>query len=377
MHFSIDHRIRRAGEWFTRKNDRPLFGFYLGSQYPLHRFPRGSAALPTGEVHASEVQVGPFLDDFDDLYRLYDDAGGELIWSAAPFFGLPWVEASLGCRVLADHAVGSTRTEPPPGLTDGLSFEIPAFSPENPWVQSMLAFIEPALERSGGRYPIGVTLLRGISDVLAAVYGGADFVLAAIEEPKRVREQALKVADYWITMADHLLQRTPSFHGGTGSFFYSLWCPGPTIWMQEDAAALLSPSVFGSVLEPAVRRAVSAFPRSVMHLHPTRFLPTEQVLAAGVSVVEVHRDVGGPTARELSATHNRVLRQCPLFVWGDLTREDILEILDERPYQGLAISVVVADAGQAAEIWDLYQETCNRRLARGPSPERRSNGTST
>lgn len=356
MRMSTLERLTRAQQWFNRTNERPLLGFFFGSQYPLHRFAAGAATLPAGVVEPESITAAAFLEDFDRLYNLYESGGGDLVWSAAPFFGIPWVEASLGCPVIADHQTGSTRTRPPEGIEGGLSFEVPRFTPDNPWVQAMISFIGPAVEHSDGRYPVGVTLLRGISDLLAAIYGADEFVLAAMDEPQRLAQQALDLADYWIGMGRHLLERVPLFHGGTGSFFYSLWCPGKTIWLQEDAAALLSPTLYDTIVNPALCRIVAAFERVVMHLHPSRFIPIEPVLHAGVAVVELHMDMGGPRATELAWAHDRVLASRPLLIWGDMSRDDFRTILSNRSHRGLAINVVVRDASEADEFRRIYEE---------------------
>jgi len=86
MSIPLTERTDRLTRWFRRENDRPLLGFYLGAGVP-------SASL-SGKPDASSERVGlpggcvvaDYLDDSDRLYELYEDAGGDLIWSAAPFW---------------------------------------------------------------------------------------------------------------------------------------------------------------------------------------------------------------------------------------------------------------------------------------------------
>ena len=40
-----------------------------------------------------DIQVEDYLTDADELHEKHVAAGGDLIWSGAPFWGLPWVEA--------------------------------------------------------------------------------------------------------------------------------------------------------------------------------------------------------------------------------------------------------------------------------------------
>ena len=130
MRIPLQEKLERLRTWFGRENDRPLLGFFLDSQYPLHRF-RGGKSLPEGEVRPSDIVVENFLDDCDRLYELHEAVGGDLIWSSCPFFGLPWVEAALGCGVIADHITGSSRSVPPQGFADNSA--VPKFSEDNPY----------------------------------------------------------------------------------------------------------------------------------------------------------------------------------------------------------------------------------------------------
>ena len=350
MKISIEQRLNRLGQWFNRKNDRPLLGFYLDSQYPLHRFEGSRKHLLNGKVTAEDIVVEDYLDDCDRLYELYDEAGGDLIWSSCPFFGLPWVEAALGCGVIADHTTGSSRSVPPAGFADKPI--VAEFSVDNPWVAKMLEFFPALVERSTGRYPVGVTLMRGISDLLSALYGGEEAIIRMYERPDEVLAVVEKLTDFSIAFGQCMMDHVPLFHGGTGSFFYSLWCPAKTIWLQEDAAALLSPKLYEQFIHPHYCRIVKTFEHSVVHLHPSKFSPVDYLLAGKTSVIEMHIDKGGPTAEDLCNTHRKILEQKPLLIWGDLSDADLEFVLKYQPYKGLAINIVVSSPQQASAIWE-------------------------
>jgi hypothetical protein len=344
MGIPLPERLARMANWWRRANDRPLVGFTLGSYYPLHRYPRAAARLAEGPVRPEDIVVSDYLDDTDRLFELHEAAGGDLLFSAAPFLGLPWVEASLGCGVVADHTTGSTRSTPP------AEPEVPPFSPDNPWVRKMLEFVPALAERSAGRYPVGVTLMRGVSDLLAALYGGGDFVLRLIDEPDRMRQAVERLTDYWIAFGRCLLDALPLFHGGTGSFFYGLWSPGRMIWLQEDAVALLSPALYREFIYPADCRIARAFENAIVHLHPTRFIPSRELVATDLAAIELHIDHDGPHAAALEEHYRTILAVKPLLVWGDLTEADLEFVLTRLPQRGLAVNVVVESVAQAHEL---------------------------
>ncbi len=338
-------------QWWMRENTRPLLGFMLGTYYPLKRYSRGSRKW-NGPVRPEDIEVSEFLDDTDRLFELHEEAGGDMLFSAAPFFGVPWLEAALGCPVVADPVTGSMRSLPPPGFSSQPN--VPDFSESDPWVRKLLEFI-PALEsRSGGRYPVGVTLMRGVSDLLSALYGGDRFVYRMVDAPDEVRWVVEKLTSFWIRFGRCMLDHLPLFHGGTGSFLYGLWGPGKFLWMQEDAAALLSPRMYEEFILPADRAIAAAFPKSIVHLHPTRFIPVKQLLDTAVTAFELHIDRDGPRAEALLSHYERILASRPLYIWGDLTREDLDFIFSRLPRRGLAVGVLVDTPGEAHRLWEVY-----------------------
>ena len=348
MPIPLDERLQRMAAWLRRENDRPLIGFTLGSYYPLRRYPQAAARLPEGPVTPADICVEDYLADTEHLYSLHEAAGGDMLFSAAPFLGLPWLEASLGCGVIADHSTGSTRSTPPPGFA--ACRRVPDFDPSNPWVRKLIEFI-PALERqAAGRYPVGVTLMRGISDLLSALYGG-DFALRLLDDPDQAADIIDGLTRYWIAFGRHLLAHLPRFHGGTGAFSYCLWLPGEQIWLQEDAVALMSPRLYERFIYPADCRIGEAFEHTVIHLHPTRYIPSRLLAASPISALELHIDHDGPRAAALLDHYQTMLAAKPLFVWGDISDGDLECLLTRLPHRGLAINVVVPDVAAAQRVW--------------------------
>ncbi len=348
-HFSIEERVARFRRFYQRANERPLLGFFVGSDYPLRRY-RASDALPSNQPLAPEdFDVAPYLDDCDRLFHLHEECGGDFIWSGSGFWGIPWLEAALGCPVFADHGTGSIHAQRPPHFKDAGS--IPAFDASAPWMQLAARFLDGLAVRSAGRWPIGTTRMRGIVDLLSALYGGEEFVLAMLERPDEVKEVCRKLTDFWIAFARFQLAGIPLFHGGVGSFYYNLWAPPGTVWHQEDAAALLSPTFYDEFIREHDDRIVRAFDGCIMHQHPTKFVPTDFYLRMPFLALELHVDEAGASAEDLHAVHTKILAQKPLIIWGNLSERDLDWVFSELPAGGLAIIAVVSSSGEAGEIW--------------------------
>ena len=117
------------------------------------------------------------------------------------------------------------------------------------------------------RWPIATTRMRGISDLLSLLYGGKEFIFALMEKPDEVLEVCEKLTEFWISFGRMQIERIPLFHEGIGSFYYNCWAPAGTIWLQEDAASLLSLELYQTFIKPWDERIVEAFEGCIMHLH--------------------------------------------------------------------------------------------------------------
>lgn len=348
----IQERVRRFQRYYQRANERPLLGFFVGSDYPLRQY-TASRDLPVDRpLQPTDFDVTGYLDDCDRLFDAHEVCGGDFIWSASAFWGIPWLEAALGCPIMADHAAGSIYSKPPPGFTGPAS--LPGFDPASPWMRKAVEFIDRMAERSAGRWPIGTTRMRGISDLLSALYGGQDLVFAMTDKPDEVNEVCRRLTAFWIAFGKLQLAHIPLFHGGVGSFYYNMWAPAGTVWHQEDAAALLSPDLYAEFIRPWDEQIVAAFDGCIMHQHPTPFVPTDFYLEMRFTAMELHIDVGGPDAEALHETHMKILRRKPLLIWGDMTERDLDAIFGGLPHDGLAVMVVVGGPEEAARIWARY-----------------------
>ena len=348
-HFPIKERVAGFRRFYQRTNERPLLGFFVGSDYPLRRY-RASDVLPTNRPLAAEdFVVAPYLEDCDRLFELHESCGGDFIWSASAFWGIPWLEAALGCPIFADHGTGSIHAEGPAQFNGPDS--IPAFDPGSTWMRLASEFLERLAERGNGRWPIGTTRMRGIADLLSTLYGGTEFIIAMLERPTEVRELCRKLTDFWIAFARLQLDHIPLFHGGVGSFYYNLWGPPGTVWHQEDAAALLSPELYDEFIRECDDRIAHAFDSVIMHQHPTKFVPTDFYLGMPFRALELHVDEGGLPADALYAAHTKILAHKPLIIWGNLSPRDLDWIFGKLPPGGLAVITVVASPEHAGKIW--------------------------
>ncbi|MHC4798314.1 MAG: hypothetical protein ACYTF1_16905, partial [Planctomycetota bacterium] len=140
QYYSIEQRVERFKQYYRQANDRPLLGFFLGSEFPLRRY-HASHDLPQHRpLKPDDFKISPYLDDCDRLFEIHEECGGDFIWSASPFWGVPWLEAALGCPIFADHSTGSIYARPPDNFIG--PNDIPAFDPSSPWIRKATDFID-------------------------------------------------------------------------------------------------------------------------------------------------------------------------------------------------------------------------------------------
>jgi hypothetical protein len=349
---SVEERVKNFRLYYQKKNERPLLGFYTGSEYPLYRY-KAAKTLPEHQpLKPEDFCVEEYLDDCDRLFDEHEACGGDFIWSASAFWGVPWLEAALGCNLIADHSTGSIHTESPESF-NGIS-SIPEFDKQSPWMKKTVEFLGEMAERSKGRWPIGTTRMRGISDLLSALYRGENFIYAMLEKPDEVKDVCKKLTDFWIEYGKLQLENIPLFHDGIGSFYYNMWVPAGTVWHQEDAAALMSPSLYEEFIRSCDERIAGSFPGCIIHQHPAGFYPVDAYLEMDMLALELHIDEGGPSAEELYNVHKKIMDKKPLVIWGDIPEKDLDWIFGNLQPEGLAVNVVVESKEQAKELWNKY-----------------------
>jgi len=350
---SIEQRISLWKEFYKQSNERPLLGFFVGSEYPIHRY-KAANTIPIGvELQPVHFDVDLYLDDFEALFKAHEACGGDFIWSASAYWGIPWLEAVIGCPiVLSDYSSGSIHAEMPESFSR--TKDIQSFSEDNPWVEKCIEFLEKSSLKSKGRWPIGTTRMRGISDLLSTLYGAEELIMKMMGEPDEVHAIAKKLTNIFIEFGKIQHDHIPLFHDGIGSFYYNCWAPAGTLWHQEDATALLSPEFYSEFIKPCDEEIVKAFKGCIMHQHSTGYVPTNEYLGMDFIALELHIDEGGPSAEELFETHKIILEKKPLIIWGDITREDMDWIYSKLSPEGLAVITVVESQEEAAVIWERY-----------------------
>jgi DNA-binding FadR family transcriptional regulator len=333
--------------WAREDQPRPLASFRVGDFFFARHFKAAAGLLEPGRMITPEMlAVETFQDDYERLFQESEAVGQDGFWTAEPYTGIPWMEAILGCPVRAGEESFTSR---PWLASPAEALEKVRFDPQNAWLAKYLEFTAALVAQSRGRFPVGMPIMRGPTDILGALLGQQEMVLALMREDReRMRRLIERITAAFLSVIDAQNRLVPPFHGGTALGFYHVWAPGPSIWFQDDLSAILSPRLYRECFLDSARQILAGRPFNAVHLHPSSFFILDELMRLDeLKTIEVNKDVGGPSLSEMLPVLGRIMESRRLILWGDLTLEDLDLIKRRLPCRGLFLNVVAPTAEEA------------------------------
>jgi hypothetical protein len=343
---SIEQKLERHRRfWAMDDTDRPLIGFTIGDYFPCRRYQAAQKLLAcTRPLNPEDIETETFLDDYERLFEFSQAVTQDCFYVAEPFTGLPWMEAVFGCAIRA----GEDSFWADQALDDLADFPDDINLETNPWYRKYMEFSQALTELAQGRFMVGQPILRGPTDVLSALRGHQQTVLDMCYQPEKARQCLETIGRVFKRFMIAQQEIIPDFHGGRGIGFYYIWAPGKVIWLQEDASALLSPKLYADLVAPVDSHVVAAQNYNLFHLHPSSFFIIDQLIDMdSLKVIQINKDVGGPSVEEMLPVFKKVLAKKQLVVWGEFDDDEITLLLDQLPAKGLMLHLVAPDVGAA------------------------------
>lgn len=339
--------------------DRPLLGISVGSMFPVENYRKSAeifSSFKESPIIPEAIDPKDFLGDYDRLFLEHEQVGDDLFWAAAPLGGFPWGEAMLGVPVYGSSHTCWLR----PYLDNLARLDEISFSTENEWFQKLLEFEEALIEHAKRRYPVATppALTRGPGDLMGAALGQGRLCLELYDNPEKIKKLASIYTDMIIKVAKVQIEKIPipKFHNGyVGS--YHIWTPDVLGYMQEDSLAYLSPRFFREILLENHTRIANSFRYSLTHLH-SQFLYClpDFYQIENLTIIEIGKDPSGPSIFELLPTLKEIQKHKPLLIWGNLTREEIRQLLHELSPKGLCIYPAVKTVEEGKSLLKKIRE---------------------
>ncbi len=320
--------------WDKKSNGRPPIGIvntdiYLPVKYLRHPFSRQY-------VEPADVRSDTVMTDYEFAFGERAVNCDDWIPFAAPWRAIPWLEAWCGCPVR--FSSGSLAPESICDSVEALAaLRLPA---QEQWFRCLRQQTELLVRSAPADCWISPTILRGPSDVLAALRGLTNFLCDLRDAPEVVGQTAGRIHQLLLKAIDEHFSLVKPKHGGYGHIF-GYWAPAPTIALQEDTLGLCHPNVYRDSFAHYTAEAVRHLgPCVVFHLHSTGFQHLRHVLRTpGLGGVQMTIEANGPSLADLLPVFREILGQSRLLLFFDHRFEELSAVLPHLPREGLYIAI--------------------------------------
>jgi hypothetical protein len=219
------------------------------------------------------------------------------------------------------------------------------------WLGKYGAFLDFLSGHFSEQFPIGQSILRGPLDMAAAVFGEERMIYLFFDHPSVMKTFLDVATSIFLRFVTIQHERTPLFYQGSVIGSYYLWTPGTCLRLQEDAMALLSPTLYREFVHPMDCAIGSAADYSLFHLHSSGLHLLDILLEnEGIDIIQVSKDEGvalEPIIPSLLKVQDS--GKC-LLLKGRLNRMDLQILSENLDFRGLCIQAVVLSQHEADDL---------------------------
>ena len=288
------------------------------------------------EVLPEDVMPERVMTDYEAGFAGRDVVSDDFVPYAAAWRAIPWLEVCCGCPAL--YSEGSLA----PGhiartLADLAELPIPA---DTPWLATLRRETERLVATAPDDCWVSASILRGPSDVVAAMRGLDRFYTDLYDDRALIREAAGRVNRLLIDALAMHFEAVPPKLGGYAHIF-GYWAPGPTYVIQEDAMGMASPAVYREVFWPGNCEVVESFGGHIFfHVHSTGFDHWRDVLEIpGLAGMELTIESNGPPLLEVVPVLREILERGRLILCIDHGLDVLPQALRQLPREGLYLVI--------------------------------------
>ena len=290
------------------------------------------APPPRQLLRPEDVEPSLVQTDYEFAFARAAVSCDDFMPFSAPWRGIPWLEAACGCPVR--YSAGSLAPE---SFVDSLESLDQAAIPARPeWLDRMRQETLRLVASSPDDCWISPSILRGASDVLAAMRGLSKFYCDLYDDPGIVERAAGRLHTMLLKALEDHFRAVPPKLGGFGHIF-GYWAPRRTIVIQEDVLGACSPQVYCDLFAKHTAQTVQRLTALVIfHLHSTgcRYYP-HILEIPGIAGLEVTLEANGPPLAALVPMLRRILEQSRLILHVDHGFEHLPGVINQLPREGL------------------------------------------
>lgn len=345
----LEYKERHMAFWSLEESARPLVGFTVGAgsdSWSYWKYNNAAKELYKNQV-VTPANLSPqnFVDGqleyLEESARINDD----VCRSAMPLASIPWMEAILGCPVISS---GEHLTIEPLS-NDAESIDLHSLDIHNEWIKKYMEFMDVYSTGFGEKYPVGQSIIRGISDLGNALIGIENASIGLLASPESMHKLFDKVTGSLIEFFKLQQKFLPQFRDGYVIGQYEIWAPEYPVRIQEDAAVFYSPELFDEFLKERVAEIAGISNYTLIHLHSPAMTLIDNFLEINqIDAFQVTKDPGSVTLSEMISALVKIQEKGrPLIVKGELNEEDIKLLKSNLSPSGLCIQPVVSSHNDA------------------------------
>lgn len=343
---TVQEKIQKYTAFWEKTNSAPLLGFSLGSYFVSKRFNAAHHLLAAhAPITPTMVNVEAFMRDYAEMATLWEQIEHDIVFTASPFPGIPWMEAMLGCEVSSTGS--SFVAHAPEQHPDAVNLEQII---KREWFASYLEFTRMLQQLGENRFPVGQPILRGPTDIVGTILGQQQLVYALYDRPEKTVRLLHNAVDRFLEVLHAQKIHIEPFYGGYAMGFYDIWCPGDCIWFQDDVTALCSPKIYQRYIYETHQRLAASAEYTMMHVHPASFYIMDDLLnIPELRAIQINKDTGGPSVEEMLPVLQKVQQHKNLVLCGDFTEREALFLTSHLPPEGVYILIWSDDANVRPE----------------------------
>jgi hypothetical protein len=335
--------------------DRPLLGFWLGGYFPGDQFPHAVSEWHNGQpLSPTDIKFESFKPDYEHLYQIHREANDDFFYVASAYWGIPWLEAILGCPVFTNKSNAWADSCLPELNPVDINLD------KNHWFNCLMEFTQKLVRLADGRFPVCPPLLRGPGDAACALRGPMNFVTDFIDDPEKLQALLHLCTSIRMDIIARLHAILPAWHNthAAGGYPSKLWSHKTVTYHQEDSAALLNPKLLKTFLLPLHQKMASTAQINFIHLHSACLYPLDILLADNTyNVIEINLDHKGtaPALPDFLPILKSIQSQNrPLLLWGKLTLLEWSKLKKELSTTGLSLQPIIESPKEIAPLLHLF-----------------------
>jgi len=280
-------------------------------------------------------------------------------WFAAeafPYFDTQIGPGSLGTFIGAEPKFAPDTVWYEPCIEDPDTYGDITFEPTgNHWLDVHLALVEIGLERSNGRYLVGVPDLIENIDTLAAMRENQILLIDLIERPAWVSRCIEQINEAFFASFDLFYDRLSQMGFGPGNAFaaFRLWGPGKTAKVQCDFSCMISPAMFREFVVPSLKAQCDWLDYALYHLDGPDAIKHVDALLEIESLRAIQWQPGAGNANSGHAQWHDLLKRIKAGGKGvqvGCLPDQVIPLLDAIGPEGTFITCGAENMEQAQEI---------------------------